>query len=58
MDHKEQSQRHIVSKEQSHIDRDSVLFERIVPIALVVMGIVTVVVILLALGILLGVVNF
>ena len=50
--------RKIVSKSQSHIPKDSVLFEKVVPALLVGMAVLTVVLILLALGIIIGVIQF
>jgi hypothetical protein len=43
---------------KSHIPRDSFLFEKIVPAALIVMGIVLLGLILFAAGVLFGVVKF
>jgi hypothetical protein len=43
---------------KSHMPKNSILFERIVPAALVFMGILTVVLILFAAGVLLGIVQF
>jgi hypothetical protein len=43
---------------KSHIPPNSFLFEKIVPMALIVMGIITVGLVLFAAGILLGVVHF
>jgi hypothetical protein len=43
---------------KSHIPPNSILFEKIVPAALIIMGIVTLGLILFAAGILLGVVQF
>jgi hypothetical protein len=43
---------------KSHMPENSVLFERIVPAALVFMGILTAVLILFAAGVLLGIVQF
>lgn len=43
---------------KSRMPENSVLFERIVPAALVFMGVVTVVLILFAAGVLLGIVQF
>jgi hypothetical protein len=43
---------------KSHAPEDSALFERVIPVLLVVLGIVTVVLILFAAGVLLGIVHF
>jgi hypothetical protein len=43
---------------KSHIPPNSFLFEKIVPISLIVMGIVTVGLMLFAAGVLLGIVHF
>jgi hypothetical protein len=43
---------------KSHIPPNSILFEKIVPVALIVMGIVTVGLMLFAAGVLLGIVHF
>lgn len=43
---------------KSHIPEKSFLFEKIVPIALITMGIVTLGLIIFAAGVLLGIVNF
>jgi len=43
---------------RSHIPRDSVFFEKIVPALLVLMGVITLGLILFAAGVLLGVVHF
>lgn len=45
-------------KQNSHMPKDSVLFERIVPALLMLMGIVMVGLILFAAGVLLGLVSF
>ena len=50
--------RTIVPKTESRISRDSVLFEKIVPILLIGMAVLTGVLILFAVGVLVGVVNF
>lgn len=50
--------RKIVSKQQSRIPKDSVLFEKVVPALLVGMAVLTVVLIFFAAGILLGIINF
>ena len=43
---------------KSHMPENSVLFERIIPAALVSMGILTIILILFAAGVLLGIVQF
>jgi len=43
---------------KSHIPKDSVLFEKIVPLALIVMGVITLGLILFAAGVLLGIIQF
>lgn len=43
---------------KSHMPESSMLFEKIVPALLVLMGIVTVVLILFAAGVLLGIIHF
>ncbi|HUF38003.1 MAG TPA: hypothetical protein VMN57_05730 [Anaerolineales bacterium] len=50
--------RNIVSKEASRIARDSVFFEKVVPALLIGMAVLTVVLIFIAVGILVGMVNF
>ena len=45
-------------KDKSRFPANSVLFEKIVPLLLAIMGIVTLVLILFAAGVLLGVVRF
>jgi hypothetical protein len=52
-----ESQRVIV-RGTSHMPTDSVLFERVIPVVLAALGIVTVVLILFAAGVLLGIVPF
>lgn len=46
------------SKEKSHIPKDSLLFEKIVPISLIAMGVITVGLILFAAGVILGIIRF
>ena len=46
------------SNSKSHMPENSVLFEKIVPIALIAMGVLTAVLILFAAGVLLGIVRF
>ena len=43
---------------KSHIPKDSVFFEKIVPLALIVMGTITLGLILFAAGVLLGIIQF
>lgn len=43
---------------KSHAPKDSVLFEKLIPILLVGMGVLTVILILFAAGVLLGIVHF
>lgn len=43
---------------KSHIPKDSFLFEKVVPAALILMGIITLGLILFAAGVLLGIVQF
>jgi hypothetical protein len=45
-------------KSKSHIPENSILFEKIVPIALIIMGITTFGLMLFAAGVLLGIVQF
>jgi len=45
-------------KSKSHMPKDSVFFEKIVPISLITMGIVTLGLILFAAGVILGIVQF
>ena len=44
--------------EKSHMPKDSLLFEKIIPASLIVMGIITVLLILFAAGVLLGFIHF
>jgi hypothetical protein len=43
---------------KSHVPKDSIFFEKIAPALLIFLGLVTVVLILLAAGVLLGLVHF
>jgi hypothetical protein len=43
---------------RSHVPENSALFERVIPVLLIVMGVITVVLILFAAGVLLGIVHF
>jgi len=45
-------------KVASHMPEDSVFFEKVVPVLLVVMGVLTVTLIVFAAGVLLGIVHF
>jgi hypothetical protein len=55
---KDPTKRRIVSKDESHIDRSSVFFEKVVPVLLIGMAVLTGILILFAIGVLAGVVNF
>ena len=46
------------SNSKSHIPKDSIFFEKIVPMALILMGLITLGLILFAAGVLLGIVQF
>ncbi|HTP03064.1 MAG TPA: hypothetical protein VMJ64_16935 [Anaerolineales bacterium] len=43
---------------KSHAPKDSILFEKVVPVALIVMGVLTVLLILFAAAVLLGFIHF
>ncbi len=43
---------------KSHMPQNSLMFEKIIPITLIVMGILTVVLILFAAGVLFGIIHF
>ena len=45
-------------KSKSHMPRKSVFFEKIVPISLITMGVITLGLILFAAGVILGIVHF
>jgi len=45
-------------KSKSHMPKDSLFFEKIVPISLITMGVVTLGLILFAAGVILGIVQF
>jgi hypothetical protein len=45
-------------KSKSHMPKDSLFFEKIVPISLIIMGIVTLGLMLFAAGVILGIVHF
>jgi len=45
-------------KSKSHMPKDSLFFEKIVPISLITMGIITLGLILFAAGVILGIVRF
>jgi len=46
------------AKSKSHIPRNSILFEKIVPISLLALGVITLGLILFAAGVILGIVKF
>lgn len=46
------------AKSKSHMPKDSLFFEKIVPVFLVAMGVITLGLILFAAGVLLGIVQF
>ena len=46
------------TNDKSHMPGNSILFEKIVPALLIVMGILTIVLILFAAGVLLGIIHF
>ncbi len=48
----------IRTSSKSHMPKDSVFFEKIVPISLITMGIVTLGLMLFAAGVILGIVHF
>jgi hypothetical protein len=48
----------IRAKGKSHMPKDSLFFEKIVPISLITMGIITLGLILFAAGVILGIVHF
>ena len=58
MEPKHPSKRKILSKDQSRIDKDSYFFEKVIPILLLGMAGLTIVLILFAVGVLVGLVNF
>jgi len=45
-------------KSKSHMPKDSLFFEKIIPISLITMGVITVGLILFAAGVILGIVHF
>lgn len=47
-----------IQDKTNHIPKDSILFEKIIPISLIVMGVVMAGLIVFAAGVLFGVVNF
>jgi hypothetical protein len=55
---RDQTKRKIVSKDASRISRGSVFFEKIVPALLIGMALLTGFLILFAVGVLVGIVNF
>ena len=50
--------RKAVKTAKSHAPEDSALFERVIPVLLIAMGVLTVLLILFAAGVLLGIVHF
>jgi hypothetical protein len=48
----------VIIRGKSHMPDDSVLFERVIPVLLAILGLVTLVFILFAAGVLLGIVPF
>lgn len=48
----------ISGKSKSHMPKDSLLFEKIVPVSLIAMGVVMLGLILFAAGVILGIVQF
>ena len=48
----------INSKSKSHMPEDSVFYEKIIPISLITLGVVTIGLILFAAGVILGLVQF
>ena len=50
--------KHATVNSKSRMPENSVLFEKIVPVALIFMGVLTVVLILFAAGVLLGIIQF
>jgi hypothetical protein len=46
------------SKNKSHIPSNSLLFNKVIPLAFIVMGLITISLILFAAGVLLGLVHF
>lgn len=46
------------NKPQSHMPKDSTFFEKVIPALLIFMGVLTVVLILFAAGVLLGIIRF
>ena len=49
---------HMHAKRKSHAPENSLMFEKVIPVLLILMGILTVALILFAVGILLGIVHF
>lgn len=47
-----------IAKDKSHMPKDSVFFEKIVPISLIFLGVITLGLILFAAGVILGIVQF
>ena len=46
------------TNKKSHMSRNSLMFEKVIPVLLILMGILTVALILFAAGILLGIIHF
>jgi len=47
-----------VQTKKSHMPKDSIFFEKIVPISLIILGIITIGLMVFAAGVLMGFVNF
>jgi hypothetical protein len=45
-------------KSKSHMPKDSLLYEKIVPVSLIAMGVITLGLILFAAGVILGIIHF
>jgi len=58
MDEVNQTERRSALQKKSHMPQHSMFFEKIVPILLVGMGIITAALILFAAGVLLGIIHF
>ena len=50
--------KHTPTNSKSHMPENSVLFEKVIPAALIGMGVLTVILILFAAGVLLGIIQF
>jgi len=53
-----ENRKRVIVRGRSHMPTDSVLFERVIPVLLAGFGLVTVILILFAAGVLLGIVPF